>query len=159
MVEDSVFYQCDICRSLLRTGAGCVKGTWIGRDTLVIFFSDHGDLMGERGNAHTKYCMYDSAVRVPLVVRCPRLNQGQVLDAPVELVDLMPTWLEAAGLEVPETMPGRSLYPLLGGNIPENWRTATFSEMYTIPGESRAQWIMRTRKCPECIVRSGNRPQ
>ena len=58
----------------------------------------------------------------------------------------MPTWLEAAGLDVPNTMPGRSLRSLLAGEVPEDWRTATFAEMYTIPGESRAQWILRENR-------------
>jgi len=123
-----------------------LKARGLEENTLVIFFSDHGDLMGERNNAHTKYCMYDSAVRVPLIVRWPGLNQGQVLDTPVELVDLMPTWLEVAGVGVPGTMPGRSLRPLLEGDVPDNWRTASFSEMYTIPRESRAQWILRENR-------------
>ena len=87
-----------------------------------------------------------AAVRVPLIVRWPGLKSGQVLDTPVELVDLMPTWLEAAGLDVPDTMPGQSLYPLLAGDTLEDWRTATFAEMCTIPGESRAQWILRENR-------------
>ena len=67
-----------------------------------------------RGGAHTKYSLYDAAERVPLVVRWPGVSQsGTVSHAAVELVDLMPTWLEAAGLEVPAYLPGRSVRPLL----------------------------------------------
>jgi arylsulfatase A-like enzyme len=72
-----------------------------------------------------------------------------VSHAPVELVDLMPTWLEAAGLPVPCMLPGRSLRPLLEGQSPEtvDWREATFSEIYTAvdhAGAPRGQWAIRT---------------
>ena len=120
--------------------------------TLVVFFSDHGEMLGERNRAHTKYCLYESAVRVPLLLRWPGVSRpGLVSHAPVELVDLMPTWLEAAGLPVPDMLPGRSLRPLLAGQPPEalGWRTATFSELYTAvdtPGAPRGQWAIRTSR-------------
>jgi arylsulfatase A-like enzyme len=108
-------------------------------NTLVVLLSDHGELLGERGRAghgggHTKYSLYDSAVRVPLLVRWPGVSrEGLVSHAAVELVDLMPTWLDTAGLAVPEILPGRSLRPLLEGRSPDEigWRTATLSEQYT----------------------------
>lgn len=120
--------------------------------TLVVFFSDHGEMLGERNRAHTKYCLYERAVRVPLLVRWPEVSRpGLVSHALVELVDLMPTWLEAAGLPVPAMLPGRSLRPLLEGRPPEalGWREATFSELYTAmdpPGAPRGQWAIRTRR-------------
>ena len=115
-------------------------------NTLVVFFSDHGDMLGERNRAHTKYCLYESAVRVPFIVRWPGIGTpGHVSDAPVELVDLMPTWLEAAGCPVPGILPGRTLSPLLDGRPPQavDWRTKTFSEIYT---GSRAQWMLRENR-------------
>ena len=128
-------------------------------DTLVVLLSDHGELLGERGGAYTKYSLYDAALRVPLLVRWPGVSRpGLVSHAPVELVDLMPTWLAAAGLEVPPLLPGRSLRPLLEGQDPSGapaggaaagWRTATLSEQYTstsIPGAPRGQWALRERR-------------
>jgi arylsulfatase A-like enzyme len=126
-------------------------------DTLVVLLSDHGELLGERrqpgrGGAHTKYCLYDSAARIPFLVRWPGVGRaGLVSPAPVEVVDLMPTWLEAAGLPVPEALPGRSLRPLLEGQAPESagWRRATLSEQYTSvdpPGAPRGQWTIRERR-------------
>jgi arylsulfatase A-like enzyme len=59
---------------------------------------------------------FDGLVRVPLVLSWPgRFAQGQVSEALVELVDVAPTLLEAAGLEVPWQMQGRSLLPILDG--------------------------------------------
>lgn len=117
--------------------------------TLVVMLSDHGELLGERGRGHTKYCLYDSAIRVPLIVRWPGVSRaGLVTHAPVELVDLLPTWLEAAGLPAPAMLPGRSLRPLLEGQPPAaiGWREATLSEQYTpvdTPGAPRGQWAIR----------------
>ena len=128
-------------------------------DTLVVLLSDHGELLGERGGAYTKYSLYDAALRVPLIVRWPGVSRpGLVSHAPVELVDLMPTWLAAAGLEAPPLLPGRSLRPLLEGQDPSGapaggaaagWRTATLSEQYTstgTPGAPRGQWALRERR-------------
>jgi arylsulfatase A-like enzyme len=121
-------------------------------DTLVVLLSDHGELLGERAGAYTKYSLYDSAVRVPLIVRWPGVSRpGLVSHAPVELVDLMPTWLAAAGVDVPPLLPGRSLRPILEGQDPATagWRTATLSEQYTsvdVPGAPRGQWALRERR-------------
>jgi len=120
--------------------------------TMVVYFSDHGELLGERGGGHTKYCLYESAIRVPLLVRWPGVSQaGLVSSAPVELIDLLPTWLEAAGLPVPNFLPGRSLRQLLAGESPREigWREATFTEQYTAvatPGAPRTQWALREHR-------------
>jgi len=136
--------------------------TGLAENTLVVVLSDHGELLGERGGGHTKYCLYDSAIRVPFIVRWPGAGRpGLVSDAPVELIDLMPTWLEAAGVAVPDMLPGRSLRPLLAGQAPEkiHWREATFSEQYTpvdTPGAPRGQWALRTARY-KLIERAGAR--
>ena len=118
-------------------------------NTLVVYFSDHGEMLGERAGAHTKYCLYESSVRVPLIVRWPGISQaGLVSRAPIELIDLMPTWLEAAEIPVPAMLPGRSLRSLLAGEDPKaiGWREVTLSEQYTSvddPNAPRAQWTVR----------------
>jgi arylsulfatase A-like enzyme len=134
--------------------------------TVVVLLSDHGEMLGERGGAHTKYCLYDSAMRVPLIVHWPGVSRaGLVCHAPVELVDLMPTWLEAAGLQPAPYLPGRSLRPLLEGKAPEaiGWRDATLSEQYTAavedpgrPGVPRGQWAIREGRY-KLIHRAGAR--
>ncbi|HEU5314578.1 MAG TPA: sulfatase-like hydrolase/transferase [Chloroflexota bacterium] len=139
-------------------------------DTLVVLLSDHGDLLGERrrpgqGGGHTKYSLYDAAERVPLIVRWPGLGTGgAVSHAAVELVDLMPTWLDAAGIDAPVYLPGRSLRPLLEGQTPEacGWREATLAEQYTPAtehpeaGGPRGQWAYRERRW-KLIERAGAR--
>jgi arylsulfatase len=96
--------------------------------TWVVFASDHGEELHQRHGywAHSK-SVYDSVLRVPLVMRHPPSVTGRrVLDEVVELQDVAPTLLEAFGLDRPPGMRGRSLLPLLdrGGRGPFESRPA-----------------------------------
>lgn len=85
-------------------------------NTIVIFMSDHGELLGDHGMYLKGPYLYDCSVRVPLIVRWPgRFPAGKRSDALVELVDLAPTLLEAAGRPVPSRMQGKSLMGILSG--------------------------------------------
>ena len=89
--------------------------------TLIVFMSDHGDMLGDHGLWGKGCRFYEGLVRVPLVVSWPgRVQDGVVSDALVELTDLVPTLMDAAGLDVPDGQPGRSLMPLLTGQAPTN---------------------------------------
>lgn len=78
------------------------------RDTLVIFTSDHGEMLGNKG-FWTKSTMYDDAVRVPLIVAGPGI-EADFRDDPVSLIDLAPTICAAAELDYPgRGFSGRSL--------------------------------------------------
>ena len=82
-------------------------------DTLVIYFGDHGYMLGQHGRFE-KHCSYEEAVRVPLVMRWPkRIAAGRRTRALVELVDLAPTIHELCGYNVTAPLQGRSLLPLL----------------------------------------------
>lgn len=86
-----------------------------GEDTLVVFNSDHGYLLGEHGRFE-KHCCYEEAVRSALVMRFPDLiAPRRATSALVELIDVVPTVLELCGMQVPSHVQGRSLTPLLGG--------------------------------------------
>ena len=92
-------------------------------NTLIIFTSDHGELLGDY-NSFGKRCFLDSAARIPLIVCGPGVEPG-LNSTPVSLLDVMPTCLEAAGVRWTNDLPGRSL---LG--MPEEDRTVygQFSE-------------------------------
>ena len=78
-------------------------------DTLVVFTSDHGDMLGERGMVQ-KGCFYEWSVRVPLLVRHPDgRGAGTSVAAPVSLLDLAPTLLDLAGVRERLPLDGRSL--------------------------------------------------
>lgn len=94
-------------------------------NTIVIFCSDHGDMMGEHAMQCKGGVFYDCLTRVPLVVSWPgQIEAGQVDESMVNLVDLVPTLLTLQGLPVPRSMHGQPL-PTVTNTPP---RTATFSE-------------------------------
>jgi iduronate 2-sulfatase len=83
-------------------------------DTLVVFWSDHGFHLGEHGGIWQKRTLFEESARAPLIVRLPgAAGNGTPCRRVVEFVDLYPTVAEAAGLEVPAELAGRSLLPLL----------------------------------------------
>lgn len=97
-------------------------------DLFVIFWSDHGEMAGDHGRLH-KSTFYESSVRVPLVLRWPeRIAAGGVSDALVEIIDVMPTILEAAGAGPSARCLGRTLWPVLVDPACEH-RANTISEI------------------------------
>ena len=102
-------------------------------NTIVIFMSDHGEMLGDHGIYLKGPFMYDCAVRVPLILSWPgRFKSGLVSDALVELVDLAPTLLEAVGIKVPARMQGRSFMGICTGEAdPHHHRERVFAEYYS----------------------------
>ena len=104
-------------------------------NTIILYTSDHGFLIGERGFSDC-WLLYDSSMRVPLVVYDPRadaVQRGIRLEQMALNIDLAPTMLELAGLPVPMMMQGRSLVPLLRGEQAA-WRDEFFCEhLFTTP--------------------------
>jgi len=81
--------------------------------TIVVVWSDHGFLLGEHA-IWGKHCLYEDALRSPLIIRAPGLGQpGIASDATVETVDVFPTLADLCGLPVPPDLDGRSLRPQL----------------------------------------------
>lgn len=88
----------------------------VADDTLVIYTSDHGDMLYSHGEIW-KAKPWRESVGVPMLIRQPgRVPAGRVSDAPIGLVDMMPTLLGAAGIEQPDAMDGRDLSALLAGD-------------------------------------------
>ena len=87
--------------------------------TLIVFMSDHGEMLGDHGLLYKGCRFFEGLVHVPLIVSWPgHVQAGVRSPALVELVDVAPTILEAAGLDVPQAMQGKSLWPLLTGALP-----------------------------------------
>lgn len=85
-------------------------------NTIVVFHSDHGEMLGDHGLLYKGCRFFEGLVHVPLIIAWPgHVRENLRSDALVELVDLAPTLLEAAGLPVPSAMQGRSLWPILTG--------------------------------------------
>lgn len=101
-------------------------------NTIVIFMSDHGEMLGDHGFYLKGPHFYDEAVRVPLVFSWKDRFQADLrADCLMELIDIAPTLLEASGLEIPEYIQGRTLLPILLGQAPAGQhRDYVFSEYY-----------------------------
>lgn len=90
--------------------------TGVRENTIVIFMSDHGELLGDHGMYLKGPHTYDCSVRVPLVISWPgHFKSGLVSDALVELVDIVPTLLDAVGMPVPNRVQGKSLHNICTG--------------------------------------------
>ncbi len=96
--------------------------------TIIVFTSDNGYFLGERGYAG-KWLPYDLSIHVPLIVYDPRSpGRGATNPLPVLNIDLAPTLIDLAGVAPAPSMQGRSLVPLLRGESPPDWRSDFFVE-------------------------------
>lgn len=106
--------------------------TGLDRDTVVIYYSDHGETFRYRhGFSHKETCTDDS-IRIPFIVHAPgRVAEGHVTNEFCGLQDLMPTLLELAGCPPAGDMHGRSLVPLLRGERAAGWRDCSYVQNTT----------------------------
>ncbi len=114
--------------------------------TLVIFTSDHGDMVGAHGCiGKSIQGFYDDLVRIPLLMRLPgRIQPGTVIHQPASQIDLMPTILDYTGQSVPQGIHGRSLRPLLEGESVA-WRDYAFCQ------RADAWRMLRTEQYKYCF--------
>ena len=122
----------------------CLEQLGLAETTVVIFTSDHGEMLGDHGLSR-KGCPYEAAVRVPLLLRWPgRTEAGRVCPDLVTLTDLLPTLLAELGLAYPGSreLEGASLLGCPGGGLGSP-RDAAFVEF----GHGRRRWVsMRTHR-------------
>ena len=122
-----------------------LKERGLADNTVIVFLSDHGDHFGEK-HLYGKWSPYEQSLRVPFIVYDPRpqARKGGVRDEMVLNIDVAPTLLELAGVEVPEVMDGRSLVPLISESrspTSEKWRDHFFFEHYH--SGARGKYIAR----------------
>ena len=100
-------------------------------DTIVVFTSDHGELLGDHGIYFKGPFFYDCSIRVPLIMSMPGTIKPQRATGLVELLDLPQTLLDAAGIEAHPGMMGKSLWPILTGAVPpDSHRSDVYCESY-----------------------------
>jgi arylsulfatase A-like enzyme len=107
--------------------------------TLVVFTTDNGYFHGEHGLAD-KWYPYEESIRVPCIVRDPRLppeQRGQVIEEMTLSVDIAPTLLQAAGAKVPSGMQGVDLAPLYLAKERPAWREEFYYEHPIIDRKER----------------------
>jgi arylsulfatase A-like enzyme len=128
----------------------------VAANTWIIFLSDHGDMVGDHHLWRKTYA-YEGSARIPFIVAPPpnqrgRVTQG-VVDQPVEIMDIMPTILDAAGVDLPPTVDGKSVLPLMEGDS-DGWREYVHGEhctcyspeqemQYVTDGHKKLVWLPR----------------
>jgi arylsulfatase A-like enzyme len=116
----------------------------ISEDTVIVYTSDNGYFFGEHCLGD-KRAIYEEALRVPMLVRYPRLfGKGKVVDELVLNIDLAPTLLDLAGVPVHSEMQGVSWKGLAAGQKPANWRTSFLAEYYKEMGDTPTLVGIRT---------------
>ncbi len=90
--------------------------------SLIVFTSDHGESLGEHGETTHGYFIYESTLRVPLIIHWPSATKifPPRIDEPVSLLDLAPTILQFLGMPIPSTFQGRSLLGLVNHKTPSS---------------------------------------
>ena len=115
-------------------------------NTLIAISGDHG----APGFPYGKCNLYDFGTGVPLAIAGPGVNGSRVVDDLTSLTDIAPTFLDAAGLEIPEVMTGQSLWPILesekSGLIDEN-RTRVFTGRERHVDNARADFKPYPQRC------------
>ena len=84
-----------------------------GENTMIIYTSDHGDMLGSHGLWYKGPQMYQESTNIPFIVRLPGGAQGAVAEGVVSHLDIIPTMLELAGIDIPASMHGVSILPML----------------------------------------------
>jgi arylsulfatase A-like enzyme/Tfp pilus assembly protein PilF len=94
-------------------------------DSIIAIMADHGESLGAHGEDTHGVFLYDETIRVPLLIKLPHASAAKKIENRVELVDVMPTLLEAARVAIPPEMQGVSLLSLVKGAAPNRadaWR-------------------------------------
>ena len=125
-----------------------LDGMGLAAATLVIYTTDHGENCGGHRMIDKHYVMYDDVVHVPLVARWPGVIPGGMVcdEFVVHTLDLASTICEAVGLRVPDDYQGRSLWPLLRGDTPADWRQDAVSTYHGAQFGLYEQRMLRDRK-------------
>ena len=125
-------------------------------NTIILFTSDHGDLLGDH-NLFRKSLPYRGSASIPLLIYDPGgllgFRSGTRIDEVVELRDIMPSLLSFAGINIPGTVEGKSVLPLLKGEK-SSWREYihgehtrdNYSNHYIVTGKDKYIWFSRTKR-------------
>ena len=110
-----------------------LEQTGLADNTIVIYCSDQGFYIGDHG-WYDKRWMYEESLKMPLIVKWPGVTRrGSRSRLMVQNLDYAETFLDVAGVSIPDDMQGVSLVPLLKGRTPENWRKSIYYHYYEYP--------------------------
>src|ERR1700722_5979922 len=110
----------------------------LAKNTVVIYTSDNGYFLGEHG-FYNKMWMYEESLHIPMIIRVPGAQVGANSQQFVSILDVAPTILDLAGVNVPADIQGVSMKPLLLGQ-PVKWREAFYYHYYGATGQPITNW-------------------
>jgi arylsulfatase A-like enzyme len=132
LLRAAYWAMCDLIDVQVGRMLDALEQTGQLEDTLVVFMTDHGEMLGDHGIYLKGPYFYEQAVHAPLILSWPgTIGAGRRSSALVEFVDIAPTLLDAAGLPRQPGMQGRSLWPMLMGRAGlDDHRDDVYSEYY-----------------------------
>ena len=98
-------------------------------NTIIVFWSDHGYFLGEKGLWYKRKA-FERSARMPLIIAAPGFSKNGNTTKPVELLDLYPTLADLCGIKPPEALEGKSLRPLLTDPIGKDWNKPAFTQVW-----------------------------
>ncbi|MCL2664443.1 MAG: sulfatase-like hydrolase/transferase [Defluviitaleaceae bacterium] len=129
-----------------------LKSLNIGDDTIILFVTDHGCHFKTRNDEY-KRSGHESSIRIPCVLTGPGFDGGGRIRSLISLVDLPPTLLDAAGINVPDSFQGRSLLPLVS-NKKAPWR----DDMFVQISEASTSRAIRTSRFKYIVTSPDSKP-
>ena len=116
----------------------------LAKNTIVVYMSDQGYYLGEHG-LYDKRFMYEESFRTPMLIRYPNgIPPRQSLEAYVLNLDVPPTFLDLAGISIPQDMQGESMKTLLQKGKPKDWRDELYYHYYEKSFGATAHYGIRT---------------
>ena len=101
-------------------------------DTIVILWGDHGWNLGDH-KLWCKHVTFETALRTPLMIKVPGKTRGEKTEAITEYIDVYPSLAELVGLEVPNTVEGKSFVPIINGKESDkDWAVSKFKDAVTL---------------------------
>ena len=120
----------------------------LSENTIVVYTSDQGFYLGEHGWFDKRF-MYEQSLRMPLIIRYPKEIKPAVNESDMVLnLDFAPTFLDYAGIRIPEDIQGRSFRKILSSETPNDWREGVYYHYYEYPGPHavKRHYGIRTKK-------------
>ncbi|MDC1364785.1 sulfatase [Algibacter sp.] len=109
-----------------------LKRLELEEDTIVILWGDHGWNLGDH-KLWCKHVTFETALHTPLLIKVPGKTKGEKTEAITEYIDVYPSLAELVGLEVPNTVEGKSFVPIINGEKPQkDWAVSKFKDAVTL---------------------------
>jgi arylsulfatase A-like enzyme len=125
-----------------------LEGSGLEDNTIVVYTSDQGFFLGEKGWFDKRF-MYREAFKMPLLIKAPNVPNSNIQNRElIANIDFAPTFLDLAGIVVPDHMQGRSFKTMLEGEEVFQWRDAVYYQYFEYPGihDVKRHYGIRTKR-------------